>query len=390
MSELRRRMDREAEQVRADPRALDQMLHRAEQRRRTRRIATGAVALAVAGGSLGLAYAAFRPDPQAGPAGPVAGPTPSPPNVIPGLVISNGSSTEGAAEFAAALLVGEAVVPDVVVVSPAATHGAVTTIHCHPTREAEASSIRDEFFPGAELRPRIDPDTILVTLGGDFVRNNRTMFQQFMTVRSFMTRRIEGSGAEALLSEDAARAYAEETGGLDLYSYTKGGRFDVTAIYRVPGGSSIAAVRILGPSRNTSETLTVGDPEPQDGEPKILAALVEAPIIIGPAFDDVRPFVEGFLEARRRRSGAGTYLGEDARAAYAAHEAGLDLLGYATGPDLVDAQIVQYDKLSPARHRVGVRFVIAGPDTPAVWETLLIGWDGEVFVVLDAERGRPE
>ncbi len=100
--------------------------------------------------------------------------------------------------------------------------------------------------------------------------------------------------------------------------------------------------------------------------------------------------MEGFLEARRQRSGAGTYLGEDARAAYASHERGLDLLGYAAGPGPVDARIVSYDKLSPDRHRVVIRFNVSGPNTPAVWETLLVGWGGgDVFVVIDAERGRP-
>jgi hypothetical protein len=51
--------------------------------------------------------------------------------------------------------------------------------------------------------------------------------------------------------------------------------------------------------------------------------------------------------------------------------------------------VVQYDRLSPARHRVVVRF--SGSEeagSRAVWETLLIGWrHGEVLVVLDAERG---
>ncbi|MGH2674276.1 MAG: hypothetical protein ACRDKA_10615 [Actinomycetota bacterium] len=42
-----------------------------------------------------------------------------------------------------------------------------------------------------------------------------------------------------------------------------------------------------------------------------------------------------------------------AQDAYASHERGLDLLGYATGPDLIDARIVTYDKLSPDRHRGG-------------------------------------
>jgi hypothetical protein len=276
MSELRGPLDREARNVRADPRALDEVLRRAERRRRTRRIATGAVALAVAGGSLGLAYAAFRPGSDPHPAArPVPGPTTTP-EVEPApiaVIVANGSDTEAAAEFAAALLVGEAVAPDVVMVTRPAIHRDVTTIHCHPAREAEAVRLRDEFFPGAVLRPRIDPRALLVTVGDDFVRDNRAMFEHYMTVRGFMHRRTQGSGAEAFLAEAAARDYAEGVGGLDLYAYAEGGRFLVTSIFRTQEENSIAAVRIVGPARNKVESITVGDAEPQDGRPKVLAAV---------------------------------------------------------------------------------------------------------------------
>jgi hypothetical protein len=396
MSELRGPLDHEAGRVHADPRALDEVLHRAERRRHARRIATGAVALAVAGGSLGLAYAAFRPGTDPRPAGrPVPGPTPTP-EVEPaplGVIVANGSDTEAAAEFAAALLAGEAVTPEAVVVSPPATPRDVTTIHCHPAREEEALKLRDEFFPGAVLRPRIDPRTLLVIVGDDFVRDNRVMFEDYMTVRGFMDRRTQGSGAEAYLSEAAARDYAEGVGGLDLYAYAEGGRFQITSIFGTKDENSIVAVRLLGPNRTKVESITAGDAEPQDGRPEVLsAALAEGPKP-GPAptSDQVTAFVEAFLEARHDRSGAGTYLDEDARAAYAAHERGLDLLGYAAGPGPVEARIVAYDKLSPDRHRVAVRFDAAGEDPQVVWETLLIGWKGgDVLVVLDAERGRPE
>jgi hypothetical protein len=395
MSDLRGPLDNEAGRVHADPRALDEVIHRAERRRRARRIATGAVALAVAGGSLGLAYAAFRPGSDPRPAArPIPGPTitPAVERVPLGVIVANGSDTEAAAEFAAALLVGEAVTPEVVVATPPATPRDVTTIHCHPAREEEALQLRDEFFPGAVLRPRIDPRTLLVTVGDDFVRDNRAMFEHYMTVRGFMHRRTQGSGAEAYLSEAAARDYAERVGGLDLYAYAEGGRFQVTSIFGTQDETSIAAVRIMGPNRNRVESITVGDAEPQDGRLEILSAALAGQVTeTGPAptSDQVTAFVEAFLEARHDRSGAGTYLGEDARAAYAAHERGLDLLGYAAGPGPVEARIVAYDKLSPERHRVAVRFDAAGEDPPVVWETLLIGWKGEdILVVLDAERGR--
>jgi hypothetical protein len=394
MSDLRGPLDHEAGKVYADPRALDEVIRRAERRRRARRIATGVVALAVAAGSLGLAYAAFRTGADTRPAGrPVPGPT-NTPEVEPapvGVIVANGSDTEAAGDFAAALLVGEAVAPDVVIVTRPATHRAVTTIHCHPGREDEALRLRDELFPGAELRPRIDPRTLLVAVGDDFVRDNRKMFEHYMTVRGFMNRRTQGSGAEAYLSEAAARDYANGVGGLDLYAYAEGGRFQITSIFGTQDEDSIAAVRIMGQNRTKVESITVGDTEPQDGRVEILStALGEGPKP-GPAptSDQVTAFVEAFLEARHDRSGAGTYLGEDARAAYAAHERGLDLLGYAAGPGPVDARIVAYDKVSAERNRVVVRFGGAGADTSAVWETLMIGWKGGDLVVLDAERGRP-
>jgi hypothetical protein len=391
MSEFRPFLDREAHRVDADPGALDGVLRRAGRRRLVRRVTTGAVALAVAGASLGLAFAAFRPDRRADLAGPVVGPTPSSPApVVPGILVSDGSSTEGADEFTAAFLRGEAAARYISVTVPA-THRAVTTIHCHPNRETEALRLRDEFFPGAELRPRVDPDTLLVTVGDDFVQDNGTLFEDFMTVRSFMTRRVEGSGAEALLSEDVAGAYAEGTEGLDLYAYAEGGRFDVRSIYRAEGGISIATVLMQGTAGRKAETLTVGDSA--DGRRQIVAALV-APV---PERGDpdvtyikVRLFVDGFLEARRERSGAGTYLGEDARAAYAARENGLNLLAYAIGPGVVDARVVRTEQVAPHRYRVVIRFDLEGPDTPPVYETLLIGWrGGDEFEVLDAERGRP-
>jgi hypothetical protein len=398
MSELRPFLDRVARRIHADPGTLDQVLRRAERRRTLRRTAAGAVALAIAAGSLSLAYAAFLPDRQARP---VAGPTTTPqatPTPWVRIVVTNASATEGAAELAAAMLAAEGVPPDVVDVSDRQVIGAAegepasgrTTIFCHPDAEEVALSLRDRFFAGAELQGRIDPDSILVAVGNDFVRDNEVALANFLTVRSFMTRRAQGSGAEAFLSDDAARDYAEGP-GLSLYGYTVGARSRITALHPGEDGSARAVVRIDADATGY-ETLTVGDHDPEDGVPEILTAeLNEAPTpVVGPAFDEVEAFVEGFLEARRQRFGAGTYLGDDARAAFASHERGLDLLGYAAGPGPVDVRIVSYDKLSPDRHRVAIRFNVSGPDTPAVWETLLIGWGGgDVFVVLDAERGRP-
>jgi hypothetical protein len=390
MAEFRPFLDREARRVHADPGALDGVLRRAERRRTWRRAAAGAVALAIAAGSLGLAYAAFRPDRETVPGGPVPGPSPSPD--VPFIEVTNASATDGATEFAAAILsaggsraeVVENSDPDAAAAGEA-EGGRRTTIFCHPTVEDVALALRDRFFPGAHLQGRIDPESILVAVGDDFIRDNRTMFENFMTARSFMTRRVEGNGAEAFLSDDAARQFAAGTNGLSLYGYTQGGRFSVAALHPGEDGTAVAVVEIVSHGTGV-ERLTVGDRDPDDGVPEILAA--EVGVVPAPALPEVEAFVEGFLEARRLRSGAGTYLGEDARAAYASHERGLDLLGYAAGPGPIDARIVAYVKLSPERHRVAVRFDAGEEDSPVVWETLLIGWLGaDRFVVLDAEHG---
>jgi hypothetical protein len=317
--------------------------------------------------------------------------------VVP-ITVTNASGTEGAAELAAAMLGAEGFPPDVVVVSDREAAGVTegeaapsqTKIFCHPSVEGFARSVRARIFPTAEIQGRIDPDSIVVAVGDDFVQQNPAMLANFMMVHRFMTHRAEGGGAEAFLSDDAAREYAEGVGGLDLYAYTQGMRFQVTALRPGEDESAVAVVRIDAPSTGY-ETLTVGDHDPADGTLEILAAeLNEVPVdISGPAAEEVQAFVEQFLEARRGRSGAGTYLGEDARAAYASHEEGLDLLGYAASNDLVRARVVGYDKHSPHRHRVVVGFRLRSSDGPStVWETLLIGWrGGDVFVVLDAERG---
>jgi hypothetical protein len=289
MSEFRPFLDGEAQRVHSDPGALDAVRRRAERRRVIRRAAAGAVALAIAAGSLGLAYAAFLPDRQARPAGaPVPAPTTTS-GTEPIAVIVEATS-ERVASAAATLIEAEGsfihpsgVDLNIAVVEDASPES-VTRLFCSGVAEPVGVRIRDSVFPGAELHGRIDPGSILVKVGQDFEREHRSL---------------------------------------------------------------IAATP--------------------------------------PAFLEIRAFVNDFLRARRTAAGAGTYLGENARAAYAAHEGGLDLLGYATHADR--ARVMTYDKLSPDRHRVTIRFDRDGPDTPPVTETLLIGWEsGDVIVVLDAER----
>lgn len=380
-------LDDEARRVRSEPGALGAVLDRASRRRRSKRIATGALALAVAAGGIGLAFAAFRPAQQAQPGGfPVPGPSVS---ASPGprlVSVINSSAIEGAADFAAAVMAAEGVSVDVVEVAPSGHPSDVTRIHHHPAHEEEAIRLRDRFFSGAELRPRIDPEVIEIMVGRDFIESRPVLFEQFAAVRSFMTRRLEGSGAEAFLSDDAARQYGSGQGGLALYEGVAEAPF--FAIREIASGEDETAVAIVTAGDRT-ERLTVGDHDPEDVRPEILAAeLIGGPI--GPTVEEVRAFVRSFLEARREASGAGTYLGEDARKAYASHQDGLDLLRYAADEDLMGARIIRYTRLGPNRYEVLALFTLGRPVEPLrVYELLTIeplGEDG--LVVADAERVR--
>ncbi|MGH2655301.1 MAG: LytR C-terminal domain-containing protein [Actinomycetota bacterium] len=378
-------LDDEARRVRSEPGALGAVLDRAGRRRRTRRVATGGLALAVAGAGIGLAYAAFRPARQAQPGGfPVPGPSFS---ASPGprlVSVVNSSAIEGAADFAAAVMAAEGVGVDVVEVAPSGNPSDVTRIHRHPAHEEEAIRLRDRFFSGAELRPRIDPEVIEIRVGRDFIESRPVLFEQFAAVRSFMTRRLEGSGAEAFLSDDATRQYGSGQGGLALYEGVAEAPF--FAIREIASGEDETAVAIVT-TGNRTERLTVGDHDPEDVRPEILAAELLSP---RQRFEEVRAFVRGFLEARQEASGAGTYLGEDAREAYASHQDGLDLLRYAADEDLMGARIIRYTRLGPNRYEVLARFTLGRPVEPLrVYELLTIeplGEDG--LVVADAERVR--
>jgi hypothetical protein len=386
MSDLHDILDDEARRVRPATQTLSSVLRRAEHRRRVRRFAGGAVALAIAAVGIAMASTAFDLGAEIRLGGrPLPGPTPSAtpvPRAIPGLVISNGSTFEGAAEFAAAILQGKGVAPEAVMLEGGSGSSETTTISCRPDREAEALELRDRFFPGAEIRPRID-STLLISIGDDYVSKHRTLFDLFMTVRSFMTRRVEGSGAEAFLSDEAARRF--EDGAPSLYAYIRGGTFSIQVLLPVDRSTAMAEVLIQTPESSdlvSSERLTVGL---SDGRAMILRAELTSPV--DPGFEQISVFVRQFLRARRQASGAGTFLGPDAREAYASGEDGLNLLAYAAEGDLMRARIVGFDKLSAERTLVMVRFSLRGRD---IFERLTVDRLGQTMLVIaDAERGRP-
>ena len=383
MPDLHDFLDHEARRVRSEQGALGAVLSRASRRRRTKRIATTVLALSVASAGFGLAYAAFRPAREAVPAGlPIPGPSVSAtPGSVP-ITVSNQTATEGVAEFAAAVLSAQGT--DVIVADESRTYLSDTTsIRFPPSREGQVIALRDRFFPNAELRPPTDPAVIHVAVGADFVRRNADLFQRYAVVRSFMTRRLEGSGAEAFLSDDAVHQYETGEDGLFLYDGVVHASF--FSIQEITWGQGDTAVAVVTAGDRT-ERLTVGPPH--QGRPEIVAAELVPP----DPYEEVRAFVRGFLKARRDASGAGTYLGEDAREAYASHVDGLDLLRYAADRDLIETRIVKYDRLSTDRHQVVVAFTVAraSGEPGRTFELLTIerlGEDG--FVVADAERWDP-
>lgn len=383
MPDLHDSLENEARRVRSEPGALGAVLERAGRRRRTKRFATGALALVVAAGGIGLAIAAFRPTRQVEPGGvPVPGPTPSAsPAGVAGLVVSNHTGVQGASEFAIALMAADGIVADVVVV-PSEGRQQRTAIYCHPLREDEAIALRDRIFHGAELRPRIDPEIVEVRVGRGFIDANADLFHAFAVVRSFMTRRVEGSGAELFLSAGASEGFDDELAP-SLYGYVRGGAFLIRTLVPRDDGTAVVEVDIVTPEGGdavASERLTVGEEDPPDGRAEILSVELTGPP--DPGFEQVRIFVRQFLRARRQASGAGTFLGTDARKAYASHEGGLDLLGYAAGDSR--SHIVTFDKVSPERTLVQVRFSKLGGH---VFEALTVERLGQtMFVIADAER----
>jgi hypothetical protein len=296
MPDLGDLLDAEARRMREAPDALASVLRRAGRRRQARRIASGILALAVAGATFGLAYAAFRPSVETGPTGePVTGPsvtpTPSPSAARPTpppfeVLVVNVSGTEHAGELAVAMLRGAVLPEDIPAEAVRLSDGSPigtaaegtsssTRLFCHPALEDEAGAIRDVLFPGAELRPRIDADAILVAVGEDFVRENGPPLANLETVRTFMTRRVSGSAAEPLLSEDALRQYRDHDGGLSLYDYAQDREFEIVAMFLGEGAQTARiVVRISEPDsdRTRYETLTVGPGGSATGPLEILAA----------------------------------------------------------------------------------------------------------------------
>jgi hypothetical protein len=276
MPDLGDLLDDEASRVRGGPGALDAVLRRAGRRRRTRRIASGVLALALAGGAFGLAYAAFRPSGRPTPAGrPIPGPsvTPTSDDATPPplrLRLLNGARVETLANSTALRLESEAPLERgylVVEHGFAQTHRAVTGIFCPPYLDVEAERLRDWLFPGAEIHGAIPNDRyeLTVILGEDYAARNERQTAAYALFTDFLDRRAIGSGAEELLSPDAAALFRQRYGGLSLYGYTTQPGTEVALvglIRETAGYRAIVRISREGSNRLRYEQLRV-EPGPE-------------------------------------------------------------------------------------------------------------------------------
>ena len=290
MSDLHGPLDREARRVRGTDDALESVRRRLERRRRTRRVAAGALALAIGGSGLALAYTAFRPGAEGGPsAAPTAGPTGSP---IPGptttgvplpgptptgheplrlvgveVTITDGAHVEDLWELAKLIVEsggygprhgGYVVTNDRLESVPSD----VTYLDCAPELAHEARRLRELFFPDAQIRAGLPPGNtrVHISLGRDFSEAHAADLAAFDVLEAFMDRRVAGSGAERHLYETAATAYQQGEGGLDLYAYARSQPYAVTAWSA--RGRRLVVVRIGSGLDAAWETLGLMNPFP--------------------------------------------------------------------------------------------------------------------------------
>ena len=273
MPDLGDLLDDEARRVRGGPEALDEVLRRAGRRRRARLIGSGVLALALAGGAFGLAYAAFRPSGRTAPAarpvpGPSVTPTPTTDDATPPplrLRLLNGAHVETLANSTVLRLESAAPLErgyDVVERGFAPTHRAVTAIFCPPYLDAEGERLRDWLFPGAEIHGAIPNDRyeLTVVLGEDYAARNERQTAAYALFIDFLDRRAIGSGAEGLLSPEAAALFDQRYGGLSLYGYTTqpGTELSLTGLIREPQGyRGIVRISREGTNRLRYEQLRV-------------------------------------------------------------------------------------------------------------------------------------
>ena len=237
MSDLRGRMDAEAARVRAAEGALGTVMQRANRRRVTRRVGGTLLALAIAGGGIGLAYATFpfgngEARPAVAPtAGPTPGPTPTGDHGTPAPVkveLFNASTRSDVLPYLTSLLrQGRGSHHGGYSVSASSeTEGSEVTVIIHaPGFEGEAERVASLFFPGADLRLG-DPHPLVplrIVVGEDFAERHAGALDAFAFVRDFGAARRDADRADLFLGTEAASYYhAGENDGGSLYGYAKG------------------------------------------------------------------------------------------------------------------------------------------------------------------------
>ncbi len=202
-------------------------------RRTTGPVWIGVGALLIGATSVAIWYTALRTSGE-GSRVPQPGPSASPERdrqaPLP-IALVNGTDTEHLEEYVAAMLrgAGRLIRPDSGYEiqegspqEPQETSHRISKMFFAPARRDATLNLRHQMFPRARLRPALpgEEDLVRVIIGEDFLRYWEDELQAFPFVRAFMDRRLEGSGAERFLSEQALASYSRGRGGLSLYGYT--------------------------------------------------------------------------------------------------------------------------------------------------------------------------
>jgi hypothetical protein len=237
MSELKRSMEREAARVRAEEHAMQSVMARAARRRTARRAGGIVLALAIAGMSLGLAYAAFRPGDISRPAT-IPSPLPSsdvqrvaPIPADTSLFIDDRTGVRGLDARVSRILsdlFGGAIAASWLENPSPEEIAQQSQIRYAPGSEEAARQLAERFFPGApvtaatkEIYLSEQPMDVELVLGADYTSYEpltlRLDIVEFM--ESFVESRNDGSGAESFLAATATERYEEHQDGLQLYSY---------------------------------------------------------------------------------------------------------------------------------------------------------------------------
>jgi hypothetical protein len=299
MTDMHDDLDREARRVIADPDALGGVRRRADKHRLVHRVATGALALAIGGAGIGLAYAAFRSPSSGRPAaGPSASPTPGPTPTqggatsltAPTLEVLNatGENLSQVARYAILRFRDAEPVRPLQLVTISDSERAQTTsqILCNSAYADHAAGIEQALLPGAQIGdlPSDAQTDMQIILGQDFSDRELDGVRAYEFVRKFMVARHTNKGAEKFLTENAARQYSSGEGGLSLYEYDQG-THDITGIHRDSNSSSfLVVVRIPqwpnpepGKSNTSAyETLEVGGVQDgPDGSVRLLIVYAE-------------------------------------------------------------------------------------------------------------------